>query len=36
MGSGPPDSVGIDNMNSGDYYGGAKPEPDNWMKGVLM
>lgn len=44
MGSGPPDSAGsfvamdLNNTNSigGDYRYGVKPEPDNWMAGVLM
>lgn len=43
MGPGPPDSAGgfmaMDlNINSigGDYRGGVKAEPDNWMSGVLM
>jgi hypothetical protein len=44
MGSGPPDSAGsfvamdLNGINSmgGDYRGSVKPEPDNWMSGVLM
>jgi len=41
MGSGPPDSAGsfmaMDINSIGDYRGGVKAEPDNWMNGgVLM
>ena len=39
MGSGPPDSAGsfvAMDLNSSEYYGNVKPEPDNWMGGVLM